>query len=281
VGGKVGGGVVVDDGDGIVIELNNATKVQQFKTIFQNIKTFSKDLNIHLNTNSLYIQCMDNSKVSIFEMNLPASWFDKWVVPLNTVVGILTTLFFTILNLSENSIVIRYDHVVASDKLNIELMLEKCVITYELPLLDIENDVMEIPAMDYMVDMKMKSAFFFSIVDKLKKFGGENFDFECTEDAVKLFANTIEAGKISAVIQIADLTEYAIGEGESVSSFGLNYVYNIATFHKVADYIKIHFTGGEPLKMVYYLEPETADDGNIAMVTFYLAPKIDVNDDDM
>jgi proliferating cell nuclear antigen PCNA len=222
---------------------------------------------------------MDNTKVSVFELNLPASWFDRWIVPVNTVVGILTSLFFNILNLSDNSILIEYDPYNESDKLSLELRLDKCVIQYELPLLNIEADVLEIPAAEYMVDIKMKSAFFFNIVDKLKKFGGDSFEIECSEEIIHLYANTVEAGKMSVEIKIDDLTEYAIGETEdgnatTLGAFGMNYIYNIAMFYKVAEFIDVHFTNGEPLKVVYSLGGEQE-----SLIVFYLAPKYDVNDD--
>jgi proliferating cell nuclear antigen PCNA len=262
----------------IVIELLNATKVQQFKSIFQNIKTFSKDINIHINKESLYIQSMDNSKVSIFELNLPSVWFDTWVVPVNCVVGILTSLFFNILNLSENNILIEYDPDHQSDKLSIELHLDKCNLAYELPLMDIESEILEIPTMDYMVDMKMKSAFFFNLVDKLKKFGGDSFDIECTEESVKLFVSTIESGKMSAEIKIEDLIEYAIGEEKTIGSFGMSYIYNIAVFYKVSDIVEIHFTDGQPIKILYNLGGIIETDDK-ACIVFYVAPKYDMNDD--
>jgi proliferating cell nuclear antigen PCNA len=215
---------------------------------------------------------MDNNRVSVFELRLPSSWFDTWFVSVNTVVGIYTALFFNILNLSENSILIKYDTEVDTDKLSIQLRLDKCTIDYELPLMDIETDVLDIPDTEYMVDMKMKSAFFFGIVDKLKKFGGDSFELDCSEESVRLFATTIEAGKMSAEIKIEDLVEYAIGEERGSGSFGMNYIHNIAVFYKVAEMVNVHFTNGEPLKVVYVL-------GDDASVVFYLAPKFDVNDE--
>jgi hypothetical protein len=225
---------------------------------------------------------MDNSKISVFELNLPAIWFDKWIVPINSVVGILTSLFYNILNLSENSILIEYDPFNETDKLNIELKIDKCVITYELPLINIEVDVLQIPVVEYIVDMKMKSGFFFNIVDKLKKFGGDNFEIECNEDCVRLYANTVETGKMSAEIKIEDLMEYAIGEDKSIGSFGMSFIYNIACFYKVSETINIHFTNGEPLKIVYMLSDcleDNNEDRNEPRIIFYLAPKFDVNDD--
>ena len=68
------------------------------------------------------------------------------------------------------------------------------------------------------------------------------------------------------------MVEYAIGEERGSGSFGMNYVHNIAVFYKVADMVDIHFTNGEPLKVVYVL-------GDDASVVFYLAPKFDANEE--
>jgi proliferating cell nuclear antigen PCNA len=273
----------------LIIELLNANKIQQFKTIFQNIKNFSKEINININKDkkSFYIQCIDFSKVSVFELNLPALWFDKWFVPINCVIGISTALFNNILSLSENSIIIQYDPYIETDKLLINLKSEKCDFDYELPLMDIDIDCFEIPESEYLVDIKMKSAFFYNIIDKLKKFGGDLFDIKCDEESIKLYTNTIQSGKMTAEIKIDDLIDYSIGADKIVSSFGMSYIHNIASFYKVSEYINIHFTNDEPLKLIYKLSEdvfETTTTNNVsanisANIVFYLAPKMTDNDD--
>jgi proliferating cell nuclear antigen PCNA len=257
----------------ILIELTNPSKMFQFKTIFQNVKTFSKEINIYVNVDSFYVQTLDTNKASVFELTLPASWFDRWIVPKNAVIGILTTLFFNILNLAEHAILIQYNAETQSDKLMIQLQLEKCILEYELPLMDIECEMMEIPEAETNVDCKMKSVFFFTLVDKLKKFGGDEIVLSCTEEMVVLSSKTMEAGSINAQIQIADLTEYAIGGADTIrSAYAMNYMYNIAIFYKVAEFVEVHLSIEQPLKVVFML----GDDAN---VLFYLAPKFGEGED--
>ena len=265
----------------IIIELFNNDKVQQFKIIFQNIKILSKFINININNDELNIKFMDDNKISFIEINLPSIWFDNWIVPIKCVIGISIELLYNILNLSENSISIEYDPYIETDKLSIELIMNKYRITYDLPLIDIEEESLLIPEIEYMVDLKMKSNFFFNILDKLKKFGGDNIIIEFNEENIKLIVNTIEAGEMIVLIEIDDLIEYGYGisEEKNKGEFVISYIYNISLFYKITHDIEINFLNEQPLKIKYnILDISQNNHKDNPYIIFYLAPKLSDND---
>ena len=53
------------------ILINDTTKADIFSSLFQHIKLFTEQVNITFNKDKLYLQTMDSSRVSIFEMHLP------------------------------------------------------------------------------------------------------------------------------------------------------------------------------------------------------------------
>ena len=57
------------------IQLNNLTKVDEFAALFQNMKLFTEHINIDFNDERIYIQTMDNCKISLLEVIIPKSWF--------------------------------------------------------------------------------------------------------------------------------------------------------------------------------------------------------------
>jgi DNA polymerase III sliding clamp (beta) subunit (PCNA family) len=70
-------------------------------------------------------------------------------------------------------------------------------------------------------------------------------------------------------INIEDLTEYSITEGEEMKlSFSLSMLHNICMYNKISKEVEIHLTKNFPMKIVYSLGD------NDACFTFYLAPKI-------
>jgi|Transcript_23211 hypothetical protein len=63
------------------ISINNITKVGIFATLFQNMKLFTDQINIDCNEERMYIQTMDNCKISILEITIPKSWFCSYSCP--------------------------------------------------------------------------------------------------------------------------------------------------------------------------------------------------------
>ena len=60
------------------ILISQAGKCEIFSQVFQHIKLFTEHINIHFRENGLYIQTMDGSHVSIFELSMPNTWFDEY-----------------------------------------------------------------------------------------------------------------------------------------------------------------------------------------------------------
>jgi predicted cupin superfamily sugar epimerase len=80
-------------------------------------------------------------------------------------------------------------------------------------------------------------------------------------------------GAMKVVIQIDDIELLAIVEGKELSaSFGIKYIAQMSQFHKVSANCMLHLTEDMPLQLKYVLDDE-------CMMRFYLAPKINDNDD--
>jgi hypothetical protein len=60
------------------IVISNPIKADIFTGIFQNMKTFTEHIAILFKDTGIYLQTMDSARVSIVELSLPATWFDKY-----------------------------------------------------------------------------------------------------------------------------------------------------------------------------------------------------------
>jgi proliferating cell nuclear antigen len=142
---------------------------------------------------------------------------------------------------------------------------------FEIPLVDIESEVIDIPPIDYAAEFSLSSANFANIVNQLRLFG-DTMDIECSEEKIQLYSHGIESGKMSVEINIDELTEFSINEGERLLiSFGLNYLNHISAFHKLSKEIELKICDNYPLYAAYNF-------GEDAKVKFYLAPKINDSD---
>ena len=82
------------------VVLRNQQKAEVFSSLFQHIKLFTEHVNIMFEKDHMYLQSMDSSRVSIFEIKLASTWFDTYEHTHNTSIpiGVSSSLLFKILN---------------------------------------------------------------------------------------------------------------------------------------------------------------------------------------
>lgn len=272
------------------IVLNNTAKCESFALIFQHVKTFTEYINISFTATGLYIQAMDSSHVSIFEITLPAEWFDEYILgeegetpgddpeDESISLGISSLILFKILNSRDKSQKITIDYSnKKSDIVNIHFAgdnKQEFDKHFEVSLIDIEMDIMQIPDMEYQAEITLSSYHFANIINQLKLFGN-NLDVECSEDKIILYSSSVESGKMFVEIKIEDLTSFSINEGETVNmSFSLTFLHNICLYNKLSKEIELKFSENVPMKIIYNIIGD--EDG--AKMVFYLAPKITDSD---
>ena len=186
-------------------------------------------------------------------------------------------MLFKILNTRERvqEILIKYSSL-ENDKLFLEFTCNKTVgnftfITFdkrfELPLMEINCELMQIPDTNSDADLSINSGVFALLINQLKQFG-ETIEIQCNEDKITLASISQESGKMTVDIGIDDITAFSITEGENMKlSFALSMLHNICMYNKISKEVDIFLTANFPMKLVYNL----VDD---ASYTFYLAPKI-------
>lgn len=262
------------------ITIKNSLKAECFACIFQHIKHFSEKVNIMFEKERLYLQALDGSRVSIFELYIPKNWFDNYNYTNETglTLGINTNILFRILNTYENGQIMNivFDNEY-TDKLSIHFTNDdenkkvqfKNIFNkhFEIPLLDIDCEIVGIPDFESQADIIIPSNKFASIINQLKMFG-EILEIECSEEKIMLASCSQESGKMFVEMNLDDLNTYSINEGQELKiSFGLTYLQNICAYSKISKDIEIKITENYPLKITYDLLDN-------AKIVYYLAPKI-------
>ena len=257
------------------IQISNPVKAETFAAIFQNMKLFADNINIIFDDEKMFIQAIDSGHVAILELNIPAAWFDVYEQT-NITVGVNSVIFFKILSTRDKSQSIEIQCDGDLDKLLIKFVSDNKTIfdkTFEMPLVDLDAEMMSVPDMEYQAEFALPSTNFYNLINQLKMFG-DSMDIECSEDKIILFSNSQDCGKMSAEISIDDLTSFSIEEGEQIKmSFSLMHLYCIAQFHKLAKEVELSFKRGYPVQVVYNLGDSDTT------LRFYLAPKISDEDE--
>jgi proliferating cell nuclear antigen PCNA len=255
--------------------ISDIQKAEVFTILFQHIKVFTEHINIQFLEDKMYIQAMDNSHVSVIEVQLPCTWFDSYSIEEGSAysLGVNSSMLFRILNARDKgqTITLNYGET-DTDKLYIHYRGENKTEFdkhFEMVLMDIESELMEIPAIEYEAEFTLASIKFANIINQLKMFG-DNVGIKCSEEKISLHSSTQESGKMFVEIKIDDLTSFVIDEGGEVElAFSLAYLHNICLFNKISKDVDVKLSTNYPMKITYVLN---GDENAILM--FYLAPKM-------
>jgi proliferating cell nuclear antigen len=252
------------------ISLNNLLKVDIFTSLFQNIKLFTDQINIDCNSERIYIQTMDNSKIAILEITIPSSWFCSYSCDVPVTLGINSSIFYRILTCREK---IQSMNIIFSnedeDKLFVQMTsVVKTVFdrNFEVPLIELNTETMMIPDIEYQADISLPSADFALLINQLRGFG-ETLEFVCNENKIEMISMSQDQGKMSVLVDIEDLSGFAIEENRELKMcFGLNNLHTISLYSKISKDVDIKMHEDFPLLVCYNNEELS--------IKMFLAPRI-------
>jgi proliferating cell nuclear antigen PCNA len=245
------------------------------------MKTFTEHINMLFEKGRLYIQTMDHSHISIFELILPSEWFDLYEHKCDASfkLGINSSILYKVLNSRDktqqinivynenNEDILEIHFTPISETIHAEFDKH-----FEISLLNIDNEIMDIPIIEYQAEITIASFNFANMINQLKMFS-DNLDLICSEEKIVLYSNSLEQGKMFVEIKIDDLSSFIIDEGKTINmSFSLTQIHNICLYNKMSKEVDVKFKDNYPMKLIYNLvgHPD-------AQIRFYLAPKINEN----
>ena len=255
--------------------INDKSKMEMFVALFQLLKNWSSNLSLHFEKDKLFIQTMDQAHICLANININASWFSEYNC-LNDARICVDALHFAIMvnyALKHKKMEIRFDDESEPDKLFINLQSDDVKKVnfdhfFELPLIDLEQDILSIPDVDYDVDFTIESKKFAELISELNVFGSA-LNIKCSENLLEL--NSVgDSGKLKVNIPIDDLNEYAIAEGDELDiSYSLNHISKMCLSTKLGVNVSVSISTEYPMAIKYDLGVMEG-----SSVAFYIAPKV-------
>ena len=139
---------------------------------------------------------------------------------------------------------------------------------FDMVLINIDEQLMEIPEVDYSADITMKSSQFKDYVTEISKFGSD-LSVDCSESIILLTKG--EMGDYRVILPQDTLEEFLMEEGETVAvSYNLSYVKFISNLVKVTKLLTFNVSNQFPMRVSYCLD----DSDKKNKIDFYVAPKI-------
>ena len=257
------------------LTIENKIKLEVFVSIFQLLKNWCTHINMHFETDKLFIQSMDNSHICLANIEIHSTWFSTFDCPNNNTVTVDSAHFALLINyaLKHNTLELKYEEEFNPDKLYINFLNNKDNGTFdhffELNLLEVEEDSLDIPKVDYDVEFIMDAKKLVDVFSELNAFGTD-LNIKCSDTLIELNASG-DASKLTVKITVEELDEYAISENENINvSFSLTHVRKMCLSNKLSSTINIFVSEEYPMSLVYNI-------GEKSQVSFYIAPKITDN----
>ena len=262
------------------LSIENKSKIEMFVALFQLLKNWGSNISLQFEHDRLYIQTMDKSHICLSNITIKNTWFTTYSVDTNTRICVDSNNFAIIINyaLKHKKMEIRFEDESDPDKMFINLLSNDAGATtaaakkenfdhfFELSLIDVEQDVLGIPEVDYNVEFTIDSKKISELISELNVFG-TNLNIRCSEELLEMNASG-DAGKLKVNIPIDDLNEYAIAEGEELDiSYSLSHISRMCLSTKLGANVEIFISTEYPMSFKYSL-------GDDSFVSFYIAPKI-------
>ena len=138
---------------------------------------------------------------------------------------------------------------------------------FEIPLMDIESQLLDIQSEESNVDVTVVSKDFCDLINQLNIFN-DTLQLEFTETQVMFLANGSD-GIMKVNINLNDFIEYAIEENfELKQSYNMKHISLMCLFSKLNEQCVMKYSEDRPMEAKYILD-------NDSYVVFYLAPKIE------
>lgn len=258
----------------------NAKKCQQFATIVANLKNFTENTSIYFKPDTVYIQAMDDSHCALFECTLSRAWFKEYVFDEATDmahIGINIPMLNKVLNTWNETQEMTIETEPDSDKLSISFENGNNAAAsgqfnkyFEVSLIDLESQLMDVVAGDTLVDIVLESKVFHSLINQLTIFDN-TLTFTFNEENIECVSSGSD-GSMRALINSDEIKEYAIPESTVLKqTYSLKYVQMMCTFNKLAPEMELGFSAEMPMIMKYALGDNNDTE---SFVRIHLAPKI-------
>merc|ERR1712232_754405 len=246
-----------------------------FKKVVDAMKDLCKEVNFDCSEKGLQVQSMDSSHVALVSLMLRESAFADFKCDRPTSLGMNIESLGKIFKMCgpNDSLKLAYQNDADTLNFQCESSDDDRIADFDLKLMQIESEHMEIPEQQYKVVVKMPSGEFQKICRDLKEFG-ETMTLTATKEGLKFsVAGDVGSGNVFIKPRESAKPEERVHvtvHENVTSNFALRYLVNFSKAAPLCGAVELRLGPDAPLLVKYELEK--ADNG---YMQFYLAPKID------
>jgi len=245
------------------------------KKVVDAMKDLCKDVNFDCSEKGIQVQSMDSSHVALVSLLLRESAFADFKCERPMSLGMNVDSLAKIMKMCgpSDSLRIRWQSGSDSVGFQCESGSDDRIADFDLKLMQIESEHMEIPEQQYKVTVKLPSGEFQKICRDLKEFG-ETMQVKASKEGIT-FSVQGDAGGGNVMLKPREAEKpedrVSLTVHEPVTAaFALRYLVNFSKAAPLSGTVELGLGADAPLLVKYDLE--RSENG---FMQFYLAPKID------
>jgi len=248
------------------------------KKLLEAIKDLLNEATFDCSDSGIQLQAMDNSHVALVALNLQSDGFEKYRCDRNITMGMNLASFWKILKCAANDdlVTMKADERGDTVSLIFESPNGDRVSDYEMKLMSLDQEHLGIPETDYSCVIRLPSGELTRICRDLSQFG-DSIVINCTKSGVIFSASgDIGTGNIK-LVQTANVDKeedaVSIEMNEPVKlTFACRYLNQFTKAAPLSNQVQLSMSPDVPLVVEYRV-------GEFGYVRFYLAPKIDEDEE--
>merc|ERR1712093_247435 len=245
------------------------------RKVVEAMKDLCKDVNFDCSEKGIQVQSMDSSHVALVSLLLRECAFVDFKCDRPTSLGMNVDSLSKVFKICgpNDSLKLKWQHDADTLNFQCENSEDDRIADFDLKLMQIESEHMEIPEQHYKVVARLPSGEFQKICRDLKEFG-ETMQVSASKDGIRFSVQgDVGAGNVMLKPREAEKSEdkVTLTVHEPVTAtFALRYLVTFAKAAPLCGTVELGLGPDAPLLVKYDLE--TGDNG---FLQFYLAPKID------
>lgn len=252
---------------------------QIFRKTLEALKEIVEEVNIEFNDDGLYVQAMDSSHCSLVSLNFENQGFDTYRCGEKTTIGLNLAALLKIIKCgdSNDQLHIEKDPNEALLKIKFESSDGGRRQEFSLNLITLEDESLNIPESEPEAKVEMTCGCFQKICRDMAQFG-ETIKIKVNEDNI-IFQ--VVGTSTQAVTSFGSNSAANSDDSVSIScteslelSFNIKFLNTFAKAAPVAEKVTLSLSEKSPLLVTFDLPDD------IGSIKYYLAPKVDENDDD-
>merc|ERR1711971_40557 len=245
------------------------------KKVVDAMKDLCKDVNFDCSEKGIQVQSMDSSHVALVSLLLRECAFADFKCDRPTSLGMNVDSLSKVFKICgpNDSLKLKWQNDADTLNFQCENNEDDRIADFDLKLMQIESEHMEIPEQQYKVVAKLPSAEFQKICRDLKEFG-ETMQMSASKEGIRFSVQgDIGSGNVMLKPRESEKLEEKVTltvHEPVTATFALRYLVNFAKAAPLCGVVELGLGPDAPLLVRYDLEK--ADNG---FIQFYLAPKID------